>query len=128
MALISCYRFLSNNTYPSIVQRISAMLKGIGDPLIATYARAYLARKGREVGCDSKEYLLGMYYDHVDTISILSKEIIQNENRVTQIVKACSIELADYFDLFTPALEWLIQCLAHQAGSVRLFTFISFYF
>jgi hypothetical protein len=48
MALLSSYRFLSDNSYPVVVTRITSMLRGIGDPLVATYARAYLARKGRE--------------------------------------------------------------------------------
>ena len=51
MALINCYRFLANDTYATIVQRIGIMLNGLGNPLVSTYARAYLARKGREMGC-----------------------------------------------------------------------------
>ena len=51
MALINCYRFLANDTFVTIVNRIAEMLKGIGDPLVSTYARAYLARKGQEIGC-----------------------------------------------------------------------------
>lgn len=49
MAIIRCYEFIQHNTFPIVINRIASQLRGLGDPLIALYARSYLARKGYEV-------------------------------------------------------------------------------
>uniref|UniRef100_A0A673M2C9 VPS35 endosomal protein-sorting factor-like n=1 Tax=Sinocyclocheilus rhinocerous TaxID=307959 RepID=A0A673M2C9_9TELE len=43
-ALLKCNRFLTNSGIQETLQRLTAMIRGIGDPLVAVYARAYLCR------------------------------------------------------------------------------------
>ena len=44
ITLLPSYRFLSDSSeYPDIVLRLSRMIRGLGDPIIALYTRTYLA-------------------------------------------------------------------------------------
>uniref|UniRef100_H2V3K0 VPS35 endosomal protein-sorting factor-like n=1 Tax=Takifugu rubripes TaxID=31033 RepID=H2V3K0_TAKRU len=43
-AILKCNRFLSKTGIQEILPRLTAMIRGIGDPLVAAYARAYLCR------------------------------------------------------------------------------------
>lgn len=110
MALISSYRFLSDSGYVVIVNRISKMLRGIGDPLVACYARAYLARKGRENCPLVKDYLLNCFEDYVDT-----EVSLKEDKRFETLAAAHNMEMSEYVDLYSPALEWLLQCISHRA-------------
>lgn len=56
MAIIKSYKFLSQNEFDRILSRIGRMIRGIGDPLIAIYARCYLCRVGAMVSNNS-EYI-----------------------------------------------------------------------
>ena len=47
MALLKCYHFLQRDPPRKQVARLAAMLRGLGDPLAAAYARCYLARRGQ---------------------------------------------------------------------------------
>uniref|UniRef100_A0A4W5MFA1 VPS35 endosomal protein-sorting factor-like n=1 Tax=Hucho hucho TaxID=62062 RepID=A0A4W5MFA1_9TELE len=44
VALLKCNRFLTKCGIQETVPRFTAMIRGIGDPLVAVYARAYLCR------------------------------------------------------------------------------------
>uniref|UniRef100_A0A8C7H9Z2 VPS35 endosomal protein-sorting factor-like n=1 Tax=Oncorhynchus kisutch TaxID=8019 RepID=A0A8C7H9Z2_ONCKI len=44
VALLKCNRFLTKCGIQETVPRLTAMIRGIGDPLVAVYARAYLCR------------------------------------------------------------------------------------
>uniref|UniRef100_A0A673HS76 VPS35 endosomal protein-sorting factor-like n=1 Tax=Sinocyclocheilus rhinocerous TaxID=307959 RepID=A0A673HS76_9TELE len=43
-ALLKCNRFLTKSGIQETLQRLTAMIRGIGDPLVAVYARVYLCR------------------------------------------------------------------------------------
>ena len=42
------------------------MVRGIGDPLVAIYARCYLCRIGMSVATIDTQFLKGNFYDFLD--------------------------------------------------------------
>lgn len=58
--------------YEFAVNRIAKMIRGIGDPLVAAYARCYLVRVGITV-CNDKQYMKDSFMDFLGiyhTVSI----------------------------------------------------------
>lgn len=51
MALLECYRFIYDADFATILRRLAVSIRGIGNPLVATYARLYLARMAAKVRC-----------------------------------------------------------------------------
>ena len=49
ISLLRCYRFLSDSEYPNLLKRLAHIIRGIGDPMVALYARCYLVRGGMAV-------------------------------------------------------------------------------
>uniref|UniRef100_A0A8C3PSC1 VPS35 endosomal protein-sorting factor-like n=1 Tax=Calidris pygmaea TaxID=425635 RepID=A0A8C3PSC1_9CHAR len=45
-AILKCNKFLSKTGISECLPRLTSMIRGIGDPLVAVYARAYLCRVG----------------------------------------------------------------------------------
>lgn len=54
IALLKSLSFLSQSEFNKTLVRLCQMIRGIGDPLIAAYARCYLCRVGPTVTKDSK--------------------------------------------------------------------------
>ncbi|RYG50090.1 hypothetical protein EON66_12210 [archaeon] len=48
-ALLACYRFMYDADFAAILTRVAHSVRGIGDPLVASYARFYLARMAAKV-------------------------------------------------------------------------------
>lgn len=47
------------------------MIRGVGDPLVAIYLRAYLARKGKEIAPQLTEHLTTSFNDYLYTHQIV---------------------------------------------------------
>ena len=104
MALIKCYRFLADDEFPSIVSRLSNVIRGIGDPLIAAYARAYLTRAGaRVLRVSGNGHLFRAYSDYMYTLSDFEK------SRLGKFCSVYGIDEAGYHRLHAPAAEWLLK-------------------
>jgi len=110
LAIIKCYAFLSQGAYKEVINRMCMMARGIGDPLVATYARAYIARKGREVAPEHREHLMTSFNDYLYTQQIVSKR-----PRFVKMLEENRLTLSDYVILYSPAIEWILQCIAHKA-------------
>lgn len=109
LAIIRCYKFLYDDYFPKALPHIARIIRGIGDPLVSMYARAYLARRGHVVAPQLKDYLNMMVNDHV---------FLQNTFSQPSHLEAISkrgLSSAEYLDLFTPALDWIVQCVAVRA-------------
>uniref|UniRef100_A0A2K6EV58 VPS35 endosomal protein-sorting factor-like n=1 Tax=Propithecus coquereli TaxID=379532 RepID=A0A2K6EV58_PROCO len=50
-SILKCNRFLSKTGISECLPRLTCMIRGIGDPLVSVYARAYLCRVGRTRRC-----------------------------------------------------------------------------
>lgn len=102
MAIIKCYSFISQNEYGQTLMRITKMIRGIGDPLVATYARCYLLRVGFTVSVE-KTYIKENFNDFLTVY-----HTIFNGNRQR-------IEIGLYLSLYTPALDWILQALVKKS-------------
>ncbi|KDO26983.1 hypothetical protein SPRG_07696 [Saprolegnia parasitica CBS 223.65] len=116
IALLRCYRFLCDGEYPQIVSRLSNMIRGIGDPTIGLYCRAYLALASSRVLPPStpnpallssmQDYMYIMHRFSLDTVAyfpiLTLHEITESEMRA----------------MHSPAVEWLAKGIAlHASGN-----------
>lgn len=61
MTLLKCYVFISKDEIRPAIARLTTMIRGIGNPLVATYLRLYLCKVASKLlGRDSEEYF---YYN-----------------------------------------------------------------
>jgi hypothetical protein len=109
LAIIRCYKFLYDDYYPKALPHIARIIRGIGDPLVSMYARAYLARRGHVVAPQLKDYTNMMVNDHV-----FLQNTFSSPAHMDAIAKR-GLTSAEYLDLFTPALDWIVQCVAVRA-------------
>lgn len=117
MAILSSYRFIQHTSFPAVINRIALQIKGIGNPLVSMYARTYLARKGYEVEPLLKDYVVRSFYDYLDATLRLDK------SKVEQEVKRLHLTPSEYHNLFSPALDWQLQCIGHNGNEVFFFLF-----
>lgn len=61
-----------------------------------------------------------MLFDHMQTMKAL-----KNDKKLSNLAGQNGMSLSEYYDLFSPAIEWIMQCVAYQAPIVR-FSFSSF--
>lgn len=109
LALVSCHKFMQRKVQQSDLLRLSKMVRGIAEPLCASYTAAYLARVGNSINPDDKDYLIIL----VDFMFKITEKAVREGN-----AKCTSPE--QYFSLFEPAIDWLFQCVGNNA-SKKLF-------
>lgn len=62
MALLKCYVFMSKDEIKPAIVRLTTMIRGIGNPLVAVYVRVYLCKVASKLlGKDSECY----FYDNL---------------------------------------------------------------
>lgn len=134
MAIIKSYNFLSSTEFDRILCRLARMIRGIGDPLVAAYARCYLCRVGSTVSTnyDFIKDLLTDFLFVYHTVSFittiftiprsiwlitfalaLNYQILSGPIRSELTFKR--IDVVDYLILFSPALDWTLQSLVMRA-------------
>ena len=127
MTLLKCYRFIFPvDTLHQHIVRIGRMMRGIGDPLIACYARCYLAAKvsdvymsyhvevakageGRHIPEEYRPVLIDAFVDHLQLLKGVTGGGVKEE----------------YLRLMQPALEYFTQCALYGANKdtfTQLFT------
>uniref|UniRef100_A0A8C3B030 VPS35 endosomal protein-sorting factor-like n=1 Tax=Cyclopterus lumpus TaxID=8103 RepID=A0A8C3B030_CYCLU len=108
-AILKCNRFLNKCGIPETLPRLTAMIRGIGDPLVAAYARAYLCRVGMEVAPHLKDSLNRNFFDLLGTFRQVSSDSVQNQLVLQRV------EVPEYLTLYSPAVNWILQCIAYRA-------------
>lgn len=110
IALLPCYRFVVDADFPSIMIRLAHGIRGIGDPIVAIYARLYLARMVAVLVRDDDRQrapVLACIHDY-----LLSFREQTSPARLAQLQASHALDQAAYLRLHRPALAWLM----HQAG------------
>ncbi|KAG7392842.1 hypothetical protein PHYPSEUDO_014329 [Phytophthora pseudosyringae] len=126
VALLGCYRFLCDGEYPQIVARLSNMIKGVGEPMVALYARLYLALTSSD--------LLGTTSPAEQTL-VVSSSLFDyfyafnwfRQNKLEHWLLTHKMEHDDYLALHSPAVEWLIRCAAPGATQDTFDTLLAHY-
>ncbi|KAJ4925902.1 hypothetical protein JOQ06_008088, partial [Pogonophryne albipinna] len=108
-AILKCNRFLNKSGIQETLPRLTAMIRGIGDPLVAAYARAYLCRVGMEVAPQLKDSLNRNFFDLLGSFRQISSESVQNQLVLQRV------EVPEYLTLYSPAINWILQCIAYRA-------------
>ncbi|XP_062589752.1 VPS35 endosomal protein-sorting factor-like [Saccostrea cucullata] len=114
VAILKCYSFLNAGEYNEALSRLADMIRGIGDPLVAIYARCYLSRVGILVAPQIRDHLMPCFDDFLSTYSQVQSDTVQNTLAVQKV------EMPKYLTLFSPALDWLLQCLANKSSEKTL--------
>lgn len=106
-ALLRCYRFSCDHQgYPALIERLTLMVKGIADPLVAGYARAYLVFSVQQALQTSNGELVRRAARH-------------NYEEFMAVFKHCGVEnvrydgtvtVEEYLHLFSPVIQWLLRC------------------
>ncbi|XP_063286402.1 VPS35 endosomal protein-sorting factor-like [Pelobates fuscus] len=113
-AILKCNKFLSKTGISESLPRLTSMIKGVGDPLVAVYARAYLCRVGMEVAPNAKESLNRNFFDFLLTFKQIHSDTVQNQLAVQ------AVEIPIYLTLYSPAIDWILQCIAYRAPEALL--------
>uniref|UniRef100_K3WSD6 Uncharacterized protein n=1 Tax=Globisporangium ultimum (strain ATCC 200006 / CBS 805.95 / DAOM BR144) TaxID=431595 RepID=K3WSD6_GLOUD len=122
IALLKCYRFLCDGEYPQIVARLSNMIKGVGEPMVALYTRVYLALSGSELLPPSdKTAVLSSLFDYFFSYNQFQATKLEKwleTNNMTQ---------EEYLGLHSPAVEWLMKCAASDCHHEVFDTILAHY-
>uniref|UniRef100_A0A8W7Q563 VPS35 endosomal protein-sorting factor-like n=1 Tax=Anopheles coluzzii TaxID=1518534 RepID=A0A8W7Q563_ANOCL len=105
IAILRCYSFLAQDEFGLALRRLTKMIRGIGDPLVAIYARCYLCRVGMSLTLD-RTYIS----ENLDDILMIYHTIFNGGIR-SEIARH-RITLNGYASLYLPALDWILQGVA----------------
>ncbi|XP_076160323.1 VPS35 endosomal protein-sorting factor-like isoform X2 [Ptiloglossa arizonensis] len=115
MAIIKSYSFLTTSEFNKALLRITQMIRGIGNPLIAIYARCYLCRVGLALNKTSDfEFVRENFYDFLFTYQQLFGHFVKEE-----LIKQ-NMSLHSYLSLYSPALDWILQILVATTSENQL--------
>lgn len=108
MAVLKCYFFIEMKDFSSTLIRLSRAIRGVGDPLIAAYARCYLMRVGGERFIGDRSFVLENVKDF-----LLSYHQLYSLNLSLELT-VHRIDFPQYLSLFAPALDWIFQILVES--------------
>ncbi|XP_065065630.1 VPS35 endosomal protein-sorting factor-like isoform X3 [Rhopilema esculentum] len=110
MAILKCYNFLTKGEYYRALTRLVRQIRGIGNPLVACYARAYLCRVGMNVAPKVKDHQKPCVFDFLFSYGQMTDVSVQNS------LAKQGIEMPKYLQLYAPAVEWILQCISFKAS------------
>uniref|UniRef100_A0A8C4Q4W9 VPS35 endosomal protein-sorting factor-like n=1 Tax=Eptatretus burgeri TaxID=7764 RepID=A0A8C4Q4W9_EPTBU len=121
-AILRCSKLISADGFAEALPRLANIARGIGDPLVAVYARAYLCRVGVEGAPHLRELLTQNFFDFLLTMKQLHVDSVQN------LLALQGLDMSTYLTLYSPAIDWILQCVAYRTSEVRPIALGYFYF
>ncbi|XP_020613263.1 UPF0505 protein C16orf62-like [Orbicella faveolata] len=113
-AILRCYNFLTTGEFSQALVRLTKMIRGMGDPLVAVYARTYICRVGILVAPDVRDHLIENLFSFIISYKQLQSDTVQN------ILAEQRLEMPQYLQLYPPALDWILQCIAQKSPESTL--------
>eukprot|EP00667_Euglena_gracilis_P001805 EG_transcript_1804 len=117
LCLWGCHRFLveDRRVYTDMMGRFVAQMRGMGDPLVANYARVYLLHKAAEIfnGDIPVEHRVQCFEDWSFTRRQWQGPHFQ------QYLETSGQTMAEYVRLYAPSLGWVLSWLAVGADEGR---------
>ncbi|CAH0550259.1 unnamed protein product [Brassicogethes aeneus] len=112
MALLKSYNFISNTELSDALLRITDMINGVGNPLVAVYARCYLCRVGLSVTQKNHNngYLFNNFIGFLETYPQLFNRSVKLDLIKQKVPKST------YMTLYTPALDYILATIACNAN------------
>ncbi|CAN0463779.1 unnamed protein product, partial [Ectocarpus sp. 8 AP-2014] len=102
-ALLPCYRFLANeDEFGQILGRLSTLVRGVGNPMVAVYCRCFVAAAGAEVAPRESAHAVASLQDY-----LFSLQEVQ-QGKLEGYLRANQFGLSEYLHLHAPAIDWLL--------------------
>eukprot|EP01006_Ploeotia_vitrea_P064732 TRINITY_DN8876_c0_g1_i1.p1 TRINITY_DN8876_c0_g1~~TRINITY_DN8876_c0_g1_i1.p1 ORF type:complete len:914 (+),score=151.54 TRINITY_DN8876_c0_g1_i1:31-2772(+) len=116
ITLWPCNRFLIDDTrsYEEMMRRFVAQCRGLGDPLVAQFARFFLLRKALEVFDNGPP--LPYVQQCLDDWLYTKKQW----SGLGAYLKTYDLTLAQYENLYSPAVKWTLKCMGLQGDKQML--------
>eukprot|EP00277_Geminigera_cryophila_P016042 CAMPEP_0179434954 /NCGR_PEP_ID=MMETSP0799-20121207/19163_1 /TAXON_ID=46947 /ORGANISM="Geminigera cryophila, Strain CCMP2564" /LENGTH=1005 /DNA_ID=CAMNT_0021214039 /DNA_START=9 /DNA_END=3026 /DNA_ORIENTATION=- len=112
IAIIRCNQFLYGYAeFDDTLRRLTSMIRGIGDPLLAIYARAYLVRKSHDIDPSLQTPIGHCFSDGVATTRQLASEFWRQS-----ITSETKMEMEAYCELWLPAWDWILHVYGQRAS------------
>ena len=113
ITILKSFSFLSQSEFNQTLLRLTKVIRGIGDPLVAVYARCYLCRVGLTVTQDRefiKENLTDFFFVyHTMFNGGLKSELTRQR-----------IDMSGYLSLYNPALDYILELLGSRSPDALL--------
>mmetsp|Transcript_39139 Transcript_39139/g.51197 ORF Transcript_39139/g.51197 Transcript_39139/m.51197 type:complete len:95 (+) Transcript_39139:937-1221(+) len=94
--MVSSQKYMQRKVHQSDLVRLAKMIRGIAEPLCASYTCAYLARVGNAIDPTNKDYLILM----VEYMFKLYDNVVKKGHEY--------LPSEQYQSLFDPTVDWLI--------------------
>jgi hypothetical protein len=125
LVLMRLYLFLDPESIPATFSRIARTIRGIGDPIVASYSRSFLATQVRKLSD-----LLGMKI--IDPVMLCIEDSmmlvkIVGDNGFPRNLAVAVSSISQMFEIISPALSWMHLFVVNNADDNFLASFISRY-
>lgn len=103
VCLIPNYAFLTRTEFPRVISRLAHCIRGIGDPMVALYARLYLASVCHKVMPERVAPIVSMFDDYLFTFREFKQE------KVRKLALSNGTTMEKYIHQHTYAIEFILR-------------------
>ncbi|RWS09028.1 UPF0505 protein C16orf62-like protein [Dinothrombium tinctorium] len=123
-AILKTYGFIADEKNVKVeniraLKRLLKMTRGIGDPLVAMYARTYVCRVAIQIVPSEKSLFKQVLNDFFLTVKQFDSSLVRN------LLSSQKVDYSTYLTLYTPTLDWILQCIVYKASDSLLHEILS---
>eukprot|EP00903_Cladosiphon_okamuranus_P009715 g9240.t1 len=121
-ALLPCYRFLATeDEFGQILGRLSTLVRGVGDPMVAVYCRCFIAAAGAKIAPRETAHAVASLQDY-----LFSLQEVQH-GKLDLYLRTSRLGKAEYLHLQAPAVDWLLGIVGPGAPRDVFTTILTHY-